>query len=295
MLGCINAAYRKRRRAIDDNNLIVESVLAIEELEPGSDEEIDDVIDVDSIPDEAYKKIDTLLDRIVSDPHYDDSEIDELMDDDEDLSGTEITDEELDALISEAVTDTGWNTSRDLSETVISILFPTAKSLQEAYDMAEEISKNSRTISTSYREGKPMNMDETVMTALIDTIDEDAECPACFPGVTVKNSEVDDFPGVKDDSDIGDFSKDIGDEDGYYGSYHSYDDEIEPSVDNGDGWDVGKNGDVNLENVDTDFWDDISEDSSFFESTDEDDDEDEDDDKKKVNDCVDESISRHFI
>lgn len=106
MFKSINGAYNAAKRAKRENELIAESVLGIEEVLPGSEEEMDDVTDVDSVPEEVYKKIDAELDKIVSDPNYDDSEADELMDDDFD---DEDENPEIDAILDEAVSD--WNVS----------------------------------------------------------------------------------------------------------------------------------------------------------------------------------------
>lgn len=105
MFGNINKDYSAKKRAKKENQFIAESVLGIEEVLPGSEEEMADMIDVDSVPDEVYKKIDAELDKIVSDPNYDDSEADELADDD--LGEDDEDDEAIDAIVNEAVN--GWD------------------------------------------------------------------------------------------------------------------------------------------------------------------------------------------
>ena len=100
MFDSINAAYLDRRKAIKDNSFILESVLEVEETLPGSEEELEDITDPDSVPEDVYKALDKELDRIVSDPNYDDTEAAELMDDDVDED--EIDDSVLDAIVDEA-------------------------------------------------------------------------------------------------------------------------------------------------------------------------------------------------
>ena len=98
MFGAINNEFNRKKRALSNDELIAESVLSVDEVIPGSEDEIDDQIDVDSVPDEVYRKIDSELDKIIDDPNYDDTEAEELLDgDDEDIS-----DEDLDAIIDEA-------------------------------------------------------------------------------------------------------------------------------------------------------------------------------------------------
>jgi len=105
MFGNINKEYNAKKRAKKENQFITESVLGVEEILPGSEEEMDDITDVDSVPEEVYKKIDAELDKIVNDPNYDDSEADELADDD--LGEDDEDDEAIDAIVNEAVD--GWD------------------------------------------------------------------------------------------------------------------------------------------------------------------------------------------
>ena len=106
MFGTINEAFNREKRREHDELLIVESVLGTEEVVPGSEEEFEDVVDVDSVPEEVYKKVDAELDRIVGDPNYDDTDAEELVDDDDDID-----DSEINAVIDEAacnMADTFW-------------------------------------------------------------------------------------------------------------------------------------------------------------------------------------------
>ncbi len=99
MFNTINRKINAAKRAKKDREFILEAALEIDDVIPGSDAELEDAIDVDSVPDEAYKKADEALEKIVSDPNYDDTEADELADDDYDEG--EVSDDELDALITE--------------------------------------------------------------------------------------------------------------------------------------------------------------------------------------------------
>ncbi len=102
MFGAINNEYTKKKNDSKANQFIIESVLDVEEVIPGSDEELEDVVDTDSIPDEVYAKVDKALDSIVDDPDYDDTEAEELVDDDDDDDDDEL-DDTINALIDEAV------------------------------------------------------------------------------------------------------------------------------------------------------------------------------------------------
>lgn len=100
MLSGVNAQYRNKLANTKNNAFIVESVLDVDEVMPGSDEELDDLIDVESIPPEVYEKVDQALDKLIGDDGIDDDEIEELIDDDDDLDDEAF--EELDAVINEA-------------------------------------------------------------------------------------------------------------------------------------------------------------------------------------------------
>lgn len=97
MFKSINEAFNKRKADILSRERLLESVLEVEEVMPGSEDEMDDVVDADSVPDDVYKKLDAELDKIVDDPDYDDSEIEEMIDDDD-----EVSDEEIEAIMDEA-------------------------------------------------------------------------------------------------------------------------------------------------------------------------------------------------
>lgn len=99
MFNTINRRFRAEKLSLKDRHTILEGVLGVEEVLPGSDEEMENNVDVDSVPEDAYKKLDAALDKIVEDPNYDDSEADELASDDFDED--EVSDEELDAIIDE--------------------------------------------------------------------------------------------------------------------------------------------------------------------------------------------------
>lgn len=99
VFGSINSDYQSAKRAIADHSLIVESVMDVDEVLPGSDEEMDDVTDVESVPEDVYKQVDNMLDKLVSDPNYDDTEVEELVDDDFDEG--EVSDDVLNAMINE--------------------------------------------------------------------------------------------------------------------------------------------------------------------------------------------------
>lgn len=102
MFPTINAEYTAAKRADADNALILESVLGDDETLPGSDEEFEEIVDPDSVPADVYARIDKELDRIVSDPSYDDTEAEEMLEDDFDVD--DISDAEIDAIMDEAIT-----------------------------------------------------------------------------------------------------------------------------------------------------------------------------------------------
>lgn len=102
MFDSINAAFNRAKNDIAEHNFIVESVLDVEEVLPGSEEEMDDEVDVDSVPDDVYAKIDKVIDKYVSSDKYDDTEAEELVDDD-DYEDVDVSDEEINAIVSEAV------------------------------------------------------------------------------------------------------------------------------------------------------------------------------------------------
>lgn len=106
MFGSINSQFEAARKTRKANASILESVMEVDEVLPGSEDEMEDVVDVESVPDSAYKRVDALLDKIVGDPNYDDTEAEELVDDDVDED--EIDDAEIDAIVDETANDPGW-------------------------------------------------------------------------------------------------------------------------------------------------------------------------------------------
>lgn len=109
MFGSINSQFQAAKASRAANESIYESVMGVDEILPGSEEELEDVTDVGSVPDSAYKKVDALLDKIVDDPNYDDTEAEELVDDDFDEN--EIDDAEFNAVMDEACNDPAWATA----------------------------------------------------------------------------------------------------------------------------------------------------------------------------------------
>lgn len=101
MFAAINAQFNAQKSQAKDDQFIMESVLDVEEVLPGSEEEIDDEIDVDSVPNDVYQKVDKALDDMISSGEYDDTEAEELVDDD-DLDDMEDS-PEIEAIITEAV------------------------------------------------------------------------------------------------------------------------------------------------------------------------------------------------
>lgn len=97
MFGSINSQFSAAKNTQKNDDFIVESVLEVDAILPGSDDELEDQVDVESVPDDVYRRVDAELDKIVSSPDYDDTEIEEMVDDDD-----EISDAEIDAVITEA-------------------------------------------------------------------------------------------------------------------------------------------------------------------------------------------------
>jgi len=100
MLESVNRRFLANRNLRRDDDLILESVLDVAEIIPGSDEEIDDVVDPDSVPDDVYKKIDDALESYVSKTDYDDTDVEGLVDDDVGESDEDV--EKIDTIITEA-------------------------------------------------------------------------------------------------------------------------------------------------------------------------------------------------
>ena len=96
MFNTINEAYNENRSKVRDNELIAEAAFDIEEVAPGSEEEIEDEIDVDSIPDEVMSKMDKAMDDLIGSDKFDDEDIDSLIDEDDDSDiDTEIDEIEI--------------------------------------------------------------------------------------------------------------------------------------------------------------------------------------------------------
>lgn len=98
MFDTVNEAFAREKRRIHDDDLIVESVLGTTDVMEESDDEMEDVVDVDSIPSDVYQKVDAELDRIVSSGEYDDTSVEEMVD-------GEAQGEEIDVIIDEAATE----------------------------------------------------------------------------------------------------------------------------------------------------------------------------------------------
>lgn len=111
----INEEFNARKRAKREERFILESVLDVEEVLPGSEEEMEDVTDVDSVPEDVYKKIDAELEKIVSDPNYDDTEADEMADDDI-YGDVDSVPDEVEAIIDEACSCDHGNDDEDDDE-----------------------------------------------------------------------------------------------------------------------------------------------------------------------------------
>ena len=99
MLGKINDAFNAKKAAAANDRFIAEAAMDVEEILPGSDEEMEDLVDTDSVPDEVYRKVDAALEKLISDEKYDDTEVEELIDDD-DVDDSE--NPEIDAIITDA-------------------------------------------------------------------------------------------------------------------------------------------------------------------------------------------------
>lgn len=111
MFGEINRRFNRAKKNAKENAFIIESVLDVEEVLPGSEDEFDDEIDVDSVPDEVYKEIDKKLDELISKGDYDDEEIEEMVDDDDD------DDEDFDIRIEEVIDEavSRWDINEEVS------------------------------------------------------------------------------------------------------------------------------------------------------------------------------------
>lgn len=104
MFDSINRSFSKEKADRKNHEFIMESVLDTEEVLPGSEDEMDNEVDVDSVPTDVYKKIDKSLDDMIQNGEYDDTEVEEMVDDD-------IPDEEIEAVITEAVEE--WESEEE--------------------------------------------------------------------------------------------------------------------------------------------------------------------------------------
>ena len=81
----ISREYNQKNADQYNERLILESVVEDDEIDLLDTISADDEVDTDSVPSDAYKRLDKVLDSIVSSEKYDDTEIEELIDDDDDL------------------------------------------------------------------------------------------------------------------------------------------------------------------------------------------------------------------
>lgn len=81
----ISREYNQKNADQYNERLILESVVEDDEIDLLDTISADDEIDTDSVPSDAYKRLDKVLDSIVSSEKYDDTEIEELIDDDDEL------------------------------------------------------------------------------------------------------------------------------------------------------------------------------------------------------------------
>ena len=81
MLQGVNNAFNSAKRAAREDQFILESVLGEDDILNEMDDDMDDIVDVDSAPTEVMSKVDAALDKIIGNG-IDDEEIDEMLDDD---------------------------------------------------------------------------------------------------------------------------------------------------------------------------------------------------------------------
>ena len=81
----ISREYNQKNADQYNDRLILESVVEDDEIDLLDTISADDEVDTDSVPSDAYKRLDKVLDSIVSSEKYDDTEIEELIDDDDEL------------------------------------------------------------------------------------------------------------------------------------------------------------------------------------------------------------------
>lgn len=81
----ISREYNQKNADQYNERLILESVVEDDEIDLLDTISADDEVDTDSVPSDAYKRLDKVLDSIVGSEKYDDTEIEELIDDDDEL------------------------------------------------------------------------------------------------------------------------------------------------------------------------------------------------------------------
>ena len=81
MLQGVNNAFNSGKRAAREDQFILESVLGEDDILNEMDDDMDDIVDVDSVPSEVMSKVDAALDKIIGNG-IDDEEIDVMLDDD---------------------------------------------------------------------------------------------------------------------------------------------------------------------------------------------------------------------
>lgn len=81
----ISREYNQKNADQYNERLILESVVEDDEIDLLDTISADEEVDTDSVPSDAYKRLDKVLDSIVGSEKYDDTEIEELIDDDDEL------------------------------------------------------------------------------------------------------------------------------------------------------------------------------------------------------------------
>ena len=81
MLQGVNNAFNSAKRAAREDQFILESVLGEDDILNEMDDDMEDIVDVDSVPTEVMSKVDAALDKIIGNG-IDDEEIAEMLDDD---------------------------------------------------------------------------------------------------------------------------------------------------------------------------------------------------------------------
>ena len=81
----ISREFNQKNSDQYNERLILESVVEDDEIDLLDAISADDEVDTDSIPSDAYNRLDKVLDSIVSSEKYDETELEELIDDDDEL------------------------------------------------------------------------------------------------------------------------------------------------------------------------------------------------------------------